>query len=368
MKVLFITNIPAPYRMKFFEGLGKHIDLTVLYEAKKAKNIKFSYEDIDVTTYKEIYLSKGFIEENIPNPKIITHLINNKYDLIFLTNYRYVTEMLAYILVKILKIPYCIEIDGGRIKKETKLIYNFKKWLLSGAVAYFSPAKSADDLFNHYGVHLSKLIRYPFSSITEDYIIKEGELIRKIESRKGTPLTFLYVGRLIPEKGVDLLVNAYNEYCKLTTESSRLILVGNSPNKTFLQYILDNKNNTTDIRDFQSSRDLIKIYDEADVFVFPSLYDPWGLVINEAMARGLVILSSDTVVSASELVKDGINGYKFNTNGSKINDLLAKMNASKNLIPSVSLENIKVIKNYTIEAMIETHSDFLKSLKTKNPT
>ena len=55
MKILFITNIPAQYRMKFFEGLGQHIDLTVLYEAKKAKNIKFSYEDVSVSTYKEIY-------------------------------------------------------------------------------------------------------------------------------------------------------------------------------------------------------------------------------------------------------------------------------------------------------------------------
>jgi glycosyltransferase involved in cell wall biosynthesis len=347
--------------MKFFEGLGKHIDLTVLYEAKKAKNIKFSYEGVSVTTYKEIYLSDGYIKENLPNPKIISHLIKNKYDLIFLTNYRYATEMLAYIIVKFLKTPYCVEIDGGKIKKEIRLAYYFKKWLLNGAAAYFSPAKAADELFIHYGVDRSKLIRYPFTSIDENYIIKEDELIKKIERKKGNPLTFLFVGRIIPEKGVDLLVNAYNEYCRISDDNSKLIIVGNTPNKKFHHYIIEHKNKTTEIRNFASTKNLIEIYDEADVFVFPSLYDPWGLVINEAMARGLVILTSDTVVSANELIEDGINGYKFEINKGLTINIVDKMLKCKEIINTASLENLKTISKYTIENMIKTHINYLEN-------
>jgi glycosyltransferase involved in cell wall biosynthesis len=193
--------------------------------------------------------------------------------------------MLAYVLVKFLKTPYCIEIDGGRIKNETTLAYNFKKWLLNGATAYFSPAKAADDLFIHYGVDRSKLIRYPFTSIDEEYIIKEDELIKKIRRRKDNPLTFLYVGRIIPEKGVDLLVHAYNEYCRISDDNSKLIIVGTSPNKPFLQYIMDHKNKNTEIKDFLSSMDLIKIYDESDLLIFPSYCDPWGLVINNILLQ-----------------------------------------------------------------------------------
>jgi glycosyltransferase involved in cell wall biosynthesis len=361
MKILFVTNIPAPYRMKFFEGLGQHIDITVLYEARNARNIRFSYEGVHVTTYKEIYLSDGYIKENLPNPKIVSHLIKNKYDLIFLTNYRYATEMLAYILVKFLKTPYCIEIDGGRIKKENKLAYYLKKWLLNGAAAYFSPAKAVDEFFIHYGVDQSKLIRYPFTSIDEEYIIKEDELIKKIKRRKDNPLTFLYVGRIIPEKGVDLLVHAYNEYCRISDDNSKLIIVGNSPNKPFLQYIMDHKNKTTEIKDFLSSMDLIKIYDESDVLIFPSYYDPWGLVINEAMARGLVILTSNTVVSANELIEDGINGYRFEINDGVILSIVGKMLKCREIINTASLENIKTISNYTIENMIKTHINYLEN-------
>ena len=363
MKVLFITNIPAPYRMKFFEGLGEQIDLTVLYEAKKAKNIKFSYEDIQVTQYKEVYLSNGYIRENIPNPKIIAFLLKNKFDLIFLTNYRYATEMLAYILVKVLKTPYCIEIDGGLIKKESKLIYGLKKWLLNGAIAYFSPAKSADDLFIHYGVDSSKLVRYPFTSINEGYIIAQEDLLKKLNDRANKPLTFLYVGRIIPEKGVDFLVKAYNEFCLTSKEATKLILIGNAPNKLFYSQLIESINDSTEIRDFVSSKELIQVYDEADVFVFPSLYDPWGLVINEAMARGLVILSSNKVVSSVELIEEAENGYLFNPRVDNLVHSMRQLSNFKKNFTEISVANIMKIKSYTIEEMIYYHVKYSYHIK-----
>lgn len=363
MKVLFITNIPAPYRMKFFEGLGERIDLTVLYEAKKAKNIKFSYEDIQVTQYKEVYLSNGYIRENIPNPKIIAFLLKNKFDLIFLTNYRYATEMLAYILVKVLKTPYCIEIDGGQIKRELKLVYDLKKWLLKGAKAYFSPAKSADDLFIHYGVDPDKLVRYPFTSISEDYVIAKEDLTKKLKDRINKPLTFLYVGRIIPEKGVDLLVNAYNEFCLTSKEETKLILVGNAPNKLFFSQLIESINDSTEIRDFVSSKELIQVYDEADIFVFPSLYDPWGLVINEAMARGLVILSSNKVVSSVELIEEERNGFLFNPLNDDLAYSMKQLFTYISAFNEISIANIIKIKSYTIEQMVNCHLEIIYQTK-----
>lgn len=365
MKVLFITNIPAPYRMKFFEGLGEHIDLTVLYEAKKAKDIKFSYEDVVVSTYKEIYLSDGYIHENIPNPKIITFLLRNKFDLIFLNNYRYATEMLAYILVKVLKTTYCIEIDGGRIKKESKITYGFKRWLLSGAIAYFSPAKSADDFFIHYGVSTTKLVRYPFTSITKDYIINQKDLQIKLNTRKDEPLTFLYVGRIIPEKGISILIESYNEFCLISKIKSKLIIVGNAPNTEYYNHIDSMRNNSTIIYDFVPSKELIDFYNQSDVLIFPSLYDPWGLVINEAMARGLIILSSDTVVSAVELIEEEKNGLLFNVQNDSLKYSIEKLVTYRERFDGISIANITKIKNYTIEEMVLSHLRFIHLFEKK---
>ena len=349
--------------MKFFEGLGNHIDLTVLYEARKAKNIRFSYENIPVTTYREIYLNNGYIRENTPNIKIIPFLIMNKYDLIFLTNYRYVTEMLAYIIVKFLKTPYCVEIDGGRIKKEPRVFYGLKRWLLEGATAYFSPSKSADEFFIHYGVNSSKLVRYPFTSITKDYILRFDELSKKIDFRRDKPIVFLFVGRILPEKGVDLLINAYNEFCITTKIETELIIVGNGPDESFKEYLYQTKNSSTEMREFVSSKDLIDIYDRADIFIFPSLYDPWGLVINEAMARGLSIITSDTVNSSLELISNSKNGLFFSTSDSlSLISCMTELTNNKEMRVSQSYNNITKISNHTIENMIEAHINFLEQL------
>jgi glycosyltransferase involved in cell wall biosynthesis len=49
-------------------------------------------------------------------------------------------------------------------------------------------------------------------------------------------------------------------------------------------------------------------YAGADVLVLPSLYDVWGLVVNEALARGLLIITTDQVGAADDLVEHGVNG------------------------------------------------------------
>lgn len=65
---------------------------------------------------------------------------------------------------------------------------------------------------------------------------------------------------------------------------------------------------------FRQIDELPRFYAHAGCFIHPALEEPWGLVINEAMACGLPILSSNNVGAAEELVEDGVNGWKFDPN------------------------------------------------------
>ena len=62
---------------------------------------------------------------------------------------------------------------------------------------------------------------------------------------------------------------------------------------------------------FRQIEELPRFYANAGCFVHPALEEPWGLVINEAMACGLPILSSANVGAGEELVDDGVNGWTF---------------------------------------------------------
>jgi len=56
---------------------------------------------------------------------------------------------------------------------------------------------------------------------------------------------------------------------------------------------------------------LTALYKACDVLVLPSWFEPWGVVINEAVAAGLAVVASEAVGSAAELVRDGVNGRIF---------------------------------------------------------
>lgn len=73
-KVLFITNIPAPYRIDFYEILGKYYDLTVLFEAKRAPGITFNWKEDGIKNFKAIFLKEGEIEEKKVNWDIFKYL------------------------------------------------------------------------------------------------------------------------------------------------------------------------------------------------------------------------------------------------------------------------------------------------------
>ncbi len=62
---------------------------------------------------------------------------------------------------------------------------------------------------------------------------------------------------------------------------------------------------------FQPQSELPRLYDLADLFVVPSRWEPWGLVVNEAMNAGCAIVASDEVGAAPDLVRDGENGFVF---------------------------------------------------------
>ena len=136
---------------------------------------------------------------------------------------------------------------------------------------------------------------------------RSREQLRRALGMQGT--AFLYVGRLIKGKGLCALLDAY---AKLAAEelSISLLLVGDGQLRTELEEWAQQRGvNSIYFIGFVQIDELPKYYGIADVFIFPSTIDRWGLVINEAMASGLPIITTSAVGAAKDLVKDGWNGF-----------------------------------------------------------
>ena len=129
--------------------------------------------------------------------------------------------------------------------------------------------------------------------------------------RTGAPLprAFLFVGRLVPEKGIDTLLSAYRAYRDRSAEPWPLICCGAGPLSSAVE-----REPGVVARGFVQPEDLAKELAQAGCLVLPSSFEPWALVVHEAAAAGLLVLASEAVGSVPHLVQDGYNGFVFGVN------------------------------------------------------
>jgi glycosyltransferase involved in cell wall biosynthesis len=127
-----------------------------------------------------------------------------------------------------------------------------------------------------------------------------------------TGKVFLAAGRLVQRKGFDLLLKAWKGLPQECKTKNRLVLVGSGEERDSLheQAARDRIPGIIFI-DAQPADELARYYACADVFVFPSLVDVWGLVVNEAMACGLPVLASCFTGAGQGLVAGSGCGETF---------------------------------------------------------
>ncbi len=117
---------------------------------------------------------------------------------------------------------------------------------------------------------------------------------------------FLFVGRLAPEKNIEILLNVFAQLPHFS-----LTLVGQGPLQGILEKI---KTANVKIIGHVSNENLAQIYHEHDVLVLPSKREPWGLVVEEALYYGLPVIVSDKVGSGHDLVLEQKVGTSFEFN------------------------------------------------------
>jgi glycosyltransferase involved in cell wall biosynthesis len=115
---------------------------------------------------------------------------------------------------------------------------------------------------------------------------------------------FLFVGRLIREKGLDLLLAAYRQYRHRVSEPWTLTIAGTGRLKNLLQGCPG-----IDYRGFVQPQELPTLMRNAGAFVLPSRFEPWGVVIHEAASSGLPIICTTPCGASTYFVRDGVNGH-----------------------------------------------------------
>lgn len=132
---------------------------------------------------------------------------------------------------------------------------------------------------------------------------------------------FLYVGRLAPEKGIDVLLHAYQAYRNQVATPWPLRVAGTGP----LEHLVAGVQGVAPIG-FRQPVDMPDVFSEAGCFVLPSTFEPWGIVVHEAASSGLPIICTTACGASLDLVRDGYNGFLIPPGSSRdLTNALVKM-------------------------------------------
>lgn len=353
MRVLFLTNVPSPYRVDFFNKLGDLCELTVLFESDKAKNRNCEWMAKGNKNFKSVFM-KGIKVGDAEAfcPKVVKYLSKKKYDFIIVGLYSSPTGMLAIEYMKMRNIPFILNSDGGYIKSESKFNYFIKRHFISAASYWLSTGKITSDYFSYYGADKRKIYVYPFTSTLQNEILskplnnEEKKMYKKKLGMNENKIV-LSVGQFIHRKGYDLLLNS----CKNLNKDIGIYIVGGEATEEYKK--IKEKFNLTNVHfvGFKKKSELAQYYKAADLFVLPTREDIWGLVINEAMSYGLPVLTTERCVAGLEMINDKDCICDVNVDWTeKIENTIKR--EDYNLLCE---NNLKTAKKYTIENMAREH-------------
>ena len=359
MKVLYLINIPSPYRVDYFNELGKHCDLTVLFEKNTSDERDSSWLNYRFENFKGVFLKgKSYKTDGALCFSVIKYLKSGIYDHIVCANFTSLTGMLAIEYMRFKKIDYYLESDGGFPKNGKGFVERLKKHYIKDAKGYFSTGAIHDDYYLAYGAEKERIYHYPFTSVKDEELLENiPELEIKSNLREELMITeqfvVLSIGQFVHRKGIDVLIRSASHLPK----EVGIYIVGGEPSEEYLSLVGELNLSNIHFVGFKTKEELKKYYGAADVFALLTREDVWGLVINEAMAMGLPIITTNRCIAGTELVKEGVNGYIIPTDdektaAEKINRIIVDQNA--NNFGKASLE---IISNYTIISMSKAHID-----------
>ncbi len=132
----------------------------------------------------------------------------------------------------------------------------------------------------------------------------------------GRPV-ILFASKLQARKHADDLLAAFSKLCERGScyAPPYLVVVGDGPERAALEAQARALNLTAAVRfaGFRNQTELPGFFALAEVFVLPAQHEPWGLVVNEAMAAGRPVVVSSDVGAAADLVQDSVNGFVYPT-------------------------------------------------------
>ena len=352
-KLVFITLTLAPYKVKWMEALSNDFDVSIYYT-----------RDIDIERHPEwlvrssqvIHLIKG--KDVLSNKGISLNLFKflwkNRSEIIIFDGYGFMTQFFGLSMCRLLNIKHYVNVDGGiRVDNEAFLAVLIKRIMISNQSYYLASSDYTRTYLMDYGVEKEHIFIHPFTSllkkdILERLVDEKSKRTLKIELNMVDGFQLLCVSQTIHRKGIDVLLEAMSKL-----DNVKLTIVGGQCIDEYSKIIEKHQLKNIRFIEYLDYEQLKKVYQAADLFVLPTRYDVWGLVINEAMANGLPVVTTNKCGAGLALIDPNYlvepNDYE------NLAIVIEKIQEDPLLRKKLAMQSLERIQSYSIENVAALH-------------
>ncbi|HEX6653056.1 MAG TPA: glycosyltransferase family 4 protein [Thermoleophilaceae bacterium] len=308
MRITFITDIMTPYMAPVFDAMASRCDLTVLFGSKTGS--RAMAWSLATPSFRHRVIGGPVIRRSVdaadiyPNPRVLLELRRARPDVVISAGFSF-PSLYAAAYCCTSRARLLVQSDGtSRSEASIGLDQRLTRTVLAraahGAVgnSYLAAQRLAE-------LGFEPVFEAPHSTDIEPFL----EVGRARVARADDLIRVVTVGRLLARKGVDLLVRAVSS-ARTQGVGVGLMIVGEGDEEPRLRALIGELS-LTDVEwhGFVEHGDLPAELARADVFAFPTLLDPFGIVLLEAAATGLPLVVSPHAGAARDLVEDAETGF-----------------------------------------------------------
>jgi len=303
-RVTLLTNTPVPYRVPALSLLGQDpcIDLTVMYCTGAYIDANLSQADVP---YRVEFL-KGrywnFDKRFIHLDTGIWRALRRAQPQVLITTGFVPTYLMAFAWARRHGVVHVPMTDGTRRSEQGLSVFHrlVRRWVFARSDAFLGTSEGSLDIYRSYG-------------IADAHVFKSALCIdnaRFLAQPRTRQVDFLFSGRFVAHKNPLFAMNVARRCAEMLGRKVSLRMLGRGALEPELRQAAQSMRALVDVSfdGYLAQSDLPAAYADARLFLFPSDWEPWGLVANEACASGLPVLIGPEGGAAGELVVEGDNG------------------------------------------------------------
>lgn len=313
--VVYWNNIPTPYMVARFNALADRGDLnfTAWFNERTMPDRGWEVKEADWRFNYRYVPSVSVLGRKMFFPP--WELISKSPDVI-VSLYAEPSFIAGWFFARLVgvKTAFWCQVTMDRWTKRSAFKNFVKRYMFRRVDATMGSGEQSRQFAIRCGAHPERAMCLPHVIDLEHYrkarMIPEEERLRLRKKIGLQGVTFICVGRLWWGKGLGYLLDGFKEAQTLSDIEISLLMLGDGPEELALKEkcVADGIRNVC-FEGFVQKEDILPYFAVADAMVFPTLGDPYGLVLDEAMAAGLPLISADAAGDLVDRIEDGINGY-----------------------------------------------------------